>query len=292
MIKRIWAYFMRPYPQLDMPWWKEILFTSGVVFLLFAIFEPFGMDSLPGGYKWMFIGSFVLISALCVELPRWLFPFFFGKEYMEEKNWTIGKNIGYNVFILLSIAVAIYLYISLFFSSNGFRLSTFFLIIWNVFLIGIFPVGLMTVIIENRRTARHTREVVGMNEHIREAQLSVSDISLPESKVILPDGIKESFELEPDKLLLAESDGNYVKIVCYREGKLCQRSLRITMKQVEDIFSEYSFIQKCHRAFLINLHFIEKVKGNSQGYRLLLKDWNEEIPVARSYTKEIREKMA
>ena len=44
MIKRIWAYFMRPYPQLDMPWWKETLFTCGVVFLLFAIYERYLND--------------------------------------------------------------------------------------------------------------------------------------------------------------------------------------------------------------------------------------------------------
>lgn len=293
MINFILAYLNRPYPQLNMPWWKEILFTCGLVFLLFVIFQPFGIAGLPGLYKWMLIGGITLISALGTELPRWVFPLFFGKNWLEERNWTVGKNIGYNLFILMSIAIGIYLYISLFFSSHGFRLSTFFIVTWNTFLIGIFPVGLITIITENRNMARHVKEVADINEHICQPKLPLADASLPAAgKIVLPDGLKETLELEPDELLVAESDGNYVKIACYQEGKLLQRSLRLTLKQVEDAFSGYPFIQKCHRAFVVNLHFIEKVKGNSQGYRLVLKGWSEEIPVARSYNKEIREKIA
>lgn len=216
MINFILAYLNRPYPQLNMPWWKERLFTCGLVFLLFVVFEPFGISRMQGLQKWILIGGITLISAVGVQMPGWILSFLFGKAYFEERNWTVGKNIFYNLFILLSIAIGIYLYISLFFSSHGFRLSTFFIISWNTLLIGIFPIGLITVIIENRNMARHVKEVA----------------------------------------------------------------------------SAYPFIQKCHRAFVVNLHFVEKVKGNSQGYRLMLKGWDEEIPVARSYNKEIREKMA
>lgn len=292
MIKRILAYSRRPYPQLGLPWWKEILFTCGLVFLLFVIFEPFGVGSQSGVYKWMLIGGFTVISALCVEMPRWVLPLFLGKGFFEERNWTVGKNIFYNVFILLSIGIGIYLYLSIFFIASGFHLTTFFVVVWDTFLIGIFPVGLMTVMIENRNMSRHTREVAALNEHLRESKLSVVEaVSLPVGRIVLPDGLKETLELEPDGLVLAESDGNYVKIVYCDGEKVFQRSLRITMKQVEDAFSVYPFIQKCHRAFLVNLHFIEKVKGNSQGYRLVLKGWSEEIPVARTYNKEIRDKV-
>lgn len=293
MMKYLLNYLKRPYPRLNMPWWKELLFTCGVVFLLFIIFEPFGVDGHLGINRWILLGAILLISAVCVELPKWIFPFIFGKEFLTEKNWTVGKNIFYNVFILLLIGIGIYILICTLFSTNGFRLSTFFLIIWNTFLIGIFPVGLMTVIAENRNMARHTREVAGINEYLREGKTLGVQSSSPANKVVLADGIKDKMELEIDSLLLAESDGNYVKIV-YRgkdDGKPMQRVLRITMRQVEDTFVDCPFIQKCHRAFLVNLHHIEYVKGNSQGYRLVIKGWREEIPVSRAYNKEIREKV-
>lgn len=275
-----------------MPWWKSALIACGVVFLLFVIFEPFGINGSLGYYKWIILAGFMSISVICVGMPGWLLPLILGKDFVEEKNWTVGKNIFFYILLLLLIAIGNYLFICAFFASGGFQISAFFTITINTFLIGIFPVGLITILTENRSMSRHLKEVADMNSFLHaEKYSSLLVAPSPIHKVILPDGIKETLEIEPDQMLLAEAEGNYVKIVCFREGKPFQRSLRITMKQVEDAFSDYPFIQKCHRAFLVNLHFIEKVKGNSQGYRLLLKDWEEEIPVSRAYNKEIREKV-
>lgn len=292
MIKAVWGYLKRPYPVLDMSWWKSALITCGVVFLLFVIFEPFGINGSLGYYKWIILSGLIFISAVCVGLPKWILPVAFGKEFFEERNWTVGKNIFYYIFLLLLIATGNYLFICAFFTSAGFSFSMFFTITLNTFLIGIFPVGLMTILTENRNMSRHLKEVASMNAYIHQERPAIlfGESTLTD-KIILPDGIKETLELKPEEFLLAESDGNYVKIVFFREDKIRQRSLRITMKQVEDAFCHSSFVQKCHRAFLVNLHCIEKVKGNSQGYRLLLKGWAEEIPVSRAYNKEIREKV-
>lgn len=295
-MRYIKEYLTRPYPQLDMRWWKSTLIICGVVFLLFVIFEPFGINSSLGIYRWIILGGLLLVSALCTNLPELLLPFIFGKEYFEEKNWTVGRNIFYNILVLLMISIGNYLLISIFFSSYGFRFSTFLVVTTNTFLIGIFPVGLMTVLTENRNMSRHLKEVRSMNEHIHTQEEKAVSLSFSINQswgknVVLPDGLKGTWELKPERLLLAEADGNYVKIVYCQDDKLLQHSLRITMKQVEDAFSDYSFVQKCHRAFLVNLHSIEKVNGNSQGYRLMLKGWKEEIPVSRAYNKEIREKV-
>lgn len=289
MMNRLLEYLKRPYPKLDMPWWKSTLIACGVVFLLFALFEPFGIDSHLGFYKWVIVGGLFMISALCINLPGWVLPGLLGKEALEEKNWTVGKNILYYLSILLLIAIGNYLFICTFFSSNGFRLSSFLLVTMNTFFIGIFPVGLLTILTENRSLSRHLKEVAGMNDQIRQGNATAVEPS--EATIVLPDGVKDTFELEAECFVLAEAGGNYIKIV-YRCGdKLSQRTLRLTMKQVEDAFAAYSYVQKCHRAFLVNLRCIEKIKGNSQGYRLALKDWVEEIPVSRACNKEIREKV-
>lgn len=288
-MKRRLEYLKRPYPKLDMPWWKSTLIACGVVFMLFALFEPFGIDSRLGFYKWVIIGGLFMISALCVNLPGLLLPGLLGKEAFEEKNWTVGKNILYNLSILLLIAIGNYLFLCTFFLSNGFRLSSFLIITMNTFFIGIFPVGLLTVLTENRNLSRHLKEVAGMNEQIRGG--SPATVEPSEAAIILPDGVKDTFELEVDQFVLAGADGNYIKIVYRYNEKLLQRTLRLTMKQVEDAFTAYPYVQKCHRAFLVNLRCIENIKGNSQGYRLVLKDWAEEIPVSRACNKEIREKV-
>ena len=48
------------------------------------------------------------------------------------------------------------------------------------------------------------------------------------------------------------------------------------------------FIVRCHRAFLVNLHQVVKVDGNSQGYRLRLEGCTEEVPVSRGYAKCVK----
>lgn len=56
-------------------------------------------------YSW----RFDVDSALCVGLPRWILPMLLGKEFFEEKNWTVGKNIFYYVLLLLLMATGNYL---------------------------------------------------------------------------------------------------------------------------------------------------------------------------------------
>ena len=52
--------------------------------------------------------------------------------------------------------------------------------------------------------------------------------------------------------------------------------------------SSAPFIVRCHRAFLVNLHQVVKVDGNSQGYRLRLEGCTEEVPVSRGYAKCVK----
>ena len=65
--------------------------------------------------------------------------------------------------------------------------------------------------------------------------------------------------------------------------------LRMTMKQAEEVTGGSPLVAKCHRAFLVNLRKVVKVSGNSQGYRLLLEGYPEEIPVSRAYSKQVKE---
>ena len=60
------------------------------------------------------------------------------------------------------------------------------------------------------------------------------------------------------------------------------------MKQAEAAVASAPFIVRCHRAFLVNLHQVAKVDGNSQGYRLRLEGCAEEVPVSKGYAKSVK----
>ena len=96
--------------------------------------------------------------------------------------------------------------------------------------------------------------------------------------------------MEAGHFLYAEAEGNYIK-VNYRSagsGKIVQKLLRLTMKQAEEAMAACPFIIRCHRAFLVNVRQVVKVDGNSQGYRLRLEGCEEEVPVSRAYSKEVK----
>ena len=76
-----------------------------------------------------------------------------------------------------------------------------------------------------------------------------------------------------------------------KENVTKQKLLRATIKQMEDKLQQYPSVIKCHRAFLVNLNNIKSVKGNSQGYRLVFDGTEEEVPVSRAYTKELKEQI-
>ena len=120
------------------------------------------------------------------------------------------------------------------------------------------------------------------------ATVSVERVEQEDTVILFAGGTKEVLEVNTSDLFFVEADGNYVKIA-YRKGhEPVRKLLRMTMKQAEEVTAVYPFIIKCHRAFLVNLHAVSRVSGNSQGYRLSLDGCEEEIPVSRAYSKEIK----
>jgi DNA-binding LytR/AlgR family response regulator len=48
-------------------------------------------------------------------------------------------------------------------------------------------------------------------------------------------------------------------------------------------------IYRCHKSYLVNLAKVNHVSGNAQGYKLHLKDVEDQIPVSRKLNEEIKE---
>jgi len=63
------------------------------------------------------------------------------------------------------------------------------------------------------------------------------------------------------------------------------------MKYATDRVTGFSFLYQCHRSWLVNLHRIDRVGGNSQGLKIMIKDFGEDIPVARKNIAMFGEKI-
>ena len=109
--------------------------------------------------------------------------------------------------------------------------------------------------------------------------------------VILSGNTKESLEICPKDLLYAEVLGNYVTVHYLEDNEIRQKSIRTTLQQIIDDLEAYPQFVRCHRAFIVNISNVTNVRGNSHAYKLSLKNMDGEVPVSKSYTKSIKEKL-
>jgi len=280
----------QPFPYQGNPG-KTVLIASVSVFFVLALFQPFGLSYLVGTDKWLRIFGFGLVTALCTTLGAVVMPMLFPRLYCD-KNWTWGKYILSTCNIILLITIGNFLFNwSLSEIPAELLFKSFQIQLIITFLVGLIPATLITLFVQNYSLKQNLREAKSLNLHLQsKAEIKISDPSPQNETVTLSGSTKESLSLSPEKFLYAEASGNYVKVYYLSDEKNATHTLlRSTITQIESILNSYNYIRRCHRAFLVNTNQIINVEGNSQGYNLSLKHSKEEIPVSRSYTKDIKE---
>jgi DNA-binding LytR/AlgR family response regulator len=70
-----------------------------------------------------------------------------------------------------------------------------------------------------------------------------------------------------------------------------KKLLRVNLKNVESQLNN-SFTLRCHRSYIVNVHAISNITGNTNGYKLQIRDSDFSIPVSRPKGKEVMEKIS
>ena len=103
---------------------------------------------------------------------------------------------------------------------------------------------------------------------------------------------KENLEINRDKLILIQSTGNYLEIYLReQEGNTKKLVKRGKMHQAEKDLEGFVEFFRCHRAFIVNLKYVNEVKGNCKNARLVFSVKINETPVSRNQFKLLKEKL-
>lgn len=283
-------FFQRPFPLPESGRRRLILtFLASVFVALFLIvFQPFGTYEWKHPHKFLLLSGFGLVTFIILLFDgfviRRIFP-----DYYKEETWTTGKEILNELLVIMTISIGNYLY-SLWINDNlapgNFHLLHFLYIVWTTFIIGLFPTVAITLYNQNRL----------YNKFKNPPQpLPVSDTSLKNDTVrsldFRADNGKDGIELLVSDFLYAESADNYVEVF-YRDesGNVDKHLLRASLSRLEKE-NPLPFLFRCHRSFWINLHQVEKVSGNAQGYRLHVKSTGQSVPVGRSVSDMVMQKL-
>ena len=278
MIKQ---YLQQPYPLYEKRW-NIIVAISLFISFFMLFFQPFGLSAFESNYRLYFEIGYGVVTFLVLLIDLFVFPLLFKKTF-KFQQWTVLKQIIWQVWILVSIGIVNFLYSSFFLSFSN-NLKAFLYFQFYTLVVGIMPVVVVTVINQNRLLAENLKIA---NEYNNDFTAKTDNAPDNEKVSLVAENSKDRLEVNSSDLIYITSTGNYIQAFYQKENELKSIVLRNTLKQTEDQLKENHSMIKCHRAFLVNKNKIVRVKGNSQGLRLVLEGTDEEIPVSRNLSKSL-----
>ena len=276
-------YLQQPYPLFENRW-RIIISISLFIALFMLVFQPFGISNYTGEYKHLFETGYGVVTFIVLIIDLFVFPLFL-EEWFITRKWTVLKQIIWQLWILFSIGLGNFIYSSVFLQfPNGFH--AFLIYQFYTLVVGILPILIITILHQNALLSENLKLANEMNGDLT----GLNGLHMPDEKVrISAENNKDKIEINQSDFIYIGSTGNYIEVFYLDKNVLKSTLLRNTLKQIEEQVKDCTFIIKCHRAFLVNKDKILRVKGNSQGLRLVLKDTPDEIPVSRNYSKSLKE---
>ncbi len=262
------------------------------VFLFLLLFQPFGLGDDKTKIKYLLISgyavaTFLVIMANLLCVPRIL------KNIFVEDRWTVQREIIWNLWIVFTVGIGIYLFIwilDIFFDYFGLGFRVFFLFELMTFVIAIFPIAAIAVLKEYRllKKSMEAASQVSAVLHGSRAAADEEGRAGDTGKITLfSEGGTRRYTFDIHALIYISAEGNYVNVVL-KGNKLECIMIRNTLKNIEDQLKGYPFCFRCHRAFIVNVRKVKETEGNAQGIRLTLEGVDRKITVSRSYYKDFK----
>lgn len=282
MFRKLVSFFQQPYPfggNFGRKLQQNAVIGLFVAFFL-IVFQPFGTAEWQSPNKVFILLGFGLVSFIGPTLVHSVLLAWSGSDNVE-KTWNIGREIGQYIAILVLIALGNMLYSNMIGIS---KMSFSILITWVgiVALIAIFPITAGVLLRHGRFLALNRKEAAVLEDQLQHFQKEHASADM--SKLVFAaENEKDSLSLTTEDLLYIESADNYASFVWLKNGQVQKQLLRGPMKRFEDQAGDHPYVVRCHRSYMVNLNHVEHVSGNAQGYRLKLRHFGMEVPVARNY---------
>ncbi len=244
-----------------------ILFFGLFIFLFLYLFKPFGVSTIRPVVSQLFItmGFGVITSFVLLVFKFLIEPLIIGQK------WTLGKDIIWDVVIASSIGAANYFYISIIFHI-GFVPKYLLYSVWTAILVGSIPVTISHIMTYNRMYRN-----------------ALKDADIPEEKLLWEEEVritagneKNDLKVNPKSIIYLCSNDNYVTIAMLKDNAINKVTIRGTLKSAEYELRKNTGFMRCHKCYIVNRDFIDKIAGHSQNMKIRLLHTDEVIPVSRS----------
>jgi hypothetical protein len=290
-MKCISEFINRPYPyEYDIKTiFKQNLGIGLFIFLFLAVFVPLETQKTPGSVPSALVIklgfgliSFALGFAYDAFIPR-LFPKLFFSGQGKFKH-VIAYILG--ILVLIGLGNALYYHWT---SSADSLCHDLFMFQLYTAAIGIIPVTFTVLFDQYWHLRQHIRNAEAINRELgNHRPKGINPSEEEESVTLTSNNRRETLSVPRSRLLFIKSAGNYIEVFTDENGRVKKHLLRNTIKRVDDHLGRKPFITRCHRAYLVNVWNIQKVTGDSQGFRVTVRVGGLEVPVSRGYLKQFR----
>ena len=263
--------FLNQHVELDNRsiWLLASLYGSAV-YLILALMQPFGIDSL-GLSKYLILIPFAAVTMAALVSAHYLLRLF-RRDFFDPQSWNRRRDIAYN-------ALAIFLIIA---GNNA-----VFIVYWGANTHVLLAACWQTLVIEVCVIAfqQITRiHVISRTTNSQSSADNQSAVVQPLSLTLLGSGKNDTLTLATADLLYVESDKNYCNVVTADS----RTQMRLTISSAEEQLSSIPSFMRCHRAYIVNMDKVIGMEGNAAvGYKLKLLSSDLSVPVGRSYNEKI-----
>ena len=257
---------------------KIIFAISLVLLLLFFLFQPFDIHVLNTRDKYILFGGLIVVIFLGLSINLLLIPAFLSRTRIF-KQWTVLKEIFWNIWIIFTIASGYFIYFQLI----GYFSFSFFILL-KVLILSAIPVSIMIPYNRNRLLRMHLQSALELNKYLKE-----KTDPLPKIIHLKSDYEKDNLSIDANDLLFIRSANIYIEVFWEKGKETRSQMVRCTLRCAEEAGHPYPFIFKCHRAFIVNIHKVKRLEGNSQGYVLYVGEEQLPVSVSRKYIPPFKE---
>ena len=253
------------------------------IFLFVLFFQPFPTAHFDFNNYLVFLGGLSMIVFILLIIVKVMLHFLFQSTDDAEIQPPLPHFLSnFMLFILCSVTFAFYLrYV-------GSVHISFFIMVKICVICLVAPVTLWLYdLIGKLKTYNIT--LIKEKKHIQKQLEKYEEDYLNKTVDFVSENGKELFPLLISDVVLIKSADNYVEVIYKELDGFKKKLIRNTMKGIEQQIKMYSNFIRCHRACIVNTHFIENLHKNYSSYYLSLRKYEEKMPVSRQYLMKIRE---
>jgi hypothetical protein len=258
------------------------LFVTGFLY----VFKTPAEHHFSDGYQWLHGAiTFGCLLFNIIFLPKIL------PAIMDPVSWTWRKYVILNMWHLALIWATCTLIEKPIICPELSWMTVTSHVGTQVALKGIIPIALTTLFLKAHLLQKNLEEAITTNRELQKIKQLKKDLPKSDNQVTLYSDTSESLSFNFPDLLFVEADDNYSTVVWKDAEGIHKKLLRVNLKNVESQLNN-SFTLRCHRSFIVNVNAIGSISGNTNGYKLRIRETDFFIPVSRPKGKEVMDKIS